>query len=144
MVKYSVAHCNAVFFPPFGYVGCTWLLFCNVWCTMLEFLKTRNRNMTEYLHFYTYRTTSFKSKSSLADRYHPKKKPLCAVKIAVFWCTDLLHFDAWEKPCWDANSCDPTLKGSDILLFLTAESKYTRGKVIINLQDLRFSRHSSW
>jgi hypothetical protein len=37
MLKDSAAHCNAVFFSPiivasgyFGYVGCTWSLFCNV------------------------------------------------------------------------------------------------------------------
>jgi hypothetical protein len=37
VVTDSAARCNAVFFRPivaasgyFGYVGCTWLLFCNM------------------------------------------------------------------------------------------------------------------
>jgi hypothetical protein len=46
VVQESAAHCNTIFFlllllPPviFGYVGCTWLLFCNVWCTVFELFK---------------------------------------------------------------------------------------------------------
>jgi hypothetical protein len=46
MAKDSAAHGNAAFVPAivdsvviFGYVGCTWLLFCDVCYTKLELFK---------------------------------------------------------------------------------------------------------
>jgi hypothetical protein len=59
---------------------------------MLAFLNVRNRNMTENLDFYTYRSGRFKSKSSLADRDSaPKRNRFMQLRSQYF---DLKSLDA--------------------------------------------------